>query len=56
MPFLAASTTTDTPDLAFDLIPTQLDSPTFGTLIRRGIDRGSALSALNYHYCPVTGQ
>ncbi len=42
--------------LPFDFIPTSLGSPTLGTLIRLGIDRGAALSALDYHHCPVTGQ
>ena len=42
--------------LLFDLIPTNLGSPTLGTLIRRGIDCGPALSALDYHHCPLTGQ
>jgi len=42
--------------LLFDLIPTNLGIPTLGTLIRRGIDWGPALSALDHHHCPVTGQ
>lgn len=42
--------------LLFDLIPTKFGGTTHRTLIRRGIDRGPALAALDYHHRPVAGQ